>query len=352
MTGIRAGRSRRSADLSKRQARIRAMDRRKLFVSAAAGAVGLALDPFGRVAHASGGTPSALVTADLEGHVVLLNLRGGRIVSRFETAPGPRSIEGIGVNAAIVGHTEIGVVSILELERGLRLRAELEGFEAPRYAAVHPRRACAYVSDSAREEVVVIHPGDARVLWRARVPGPARHIAVSADGRTVWTALGTKAARIAVLDASDPRRPKLVRTFAPPFLAHDVVFAPDGRTVWVTSGEERRIALYGAERSPARILDAGAPPQHVTFARDKAFVASGDDGTVRRHRLNGRLVREARVPVGSYNIAFGFERLVTPSLSRGTIALLDGTGQVAWARTVARAAHDACVLYGPLGGSS
>ena len=328
------------------------MDRRALLASAAAGALGLALDPLGRVARASGGVPAALVTADLESHVALLDLRGGRVVSRLGTAPGPRSIESVGANAAVVGHTEAGVVSILVLDRVLRLRAELDAFEAPRYTAIHPKRAYAYVSDSAREEVVVVNPGDARVLWRTRVPGPARHISVSPDGHTVWTALGTKASRIAVLDASDPRRPKFMRTVVPPFLAHDVVFAPDGRGVWVTSGDERRIALYGRERRPARVVDAGEPPQHVTFAREKAFVASGEDGTVRHHRLDGRVVREARVPLGSYNVAFGYEWIVTPSLGRGTLALLDGTGQVAWVRTVARAAHDACVLFAPLGGRS
>lgn len=174
--------------------------------------------------------------------------------------------------------------------------------------------------------------------------GPARHVSISPDGRTLWTALGNAAARIAVLDTSDPRRPKLVRTLAPPFLAHDVVFAPDGRTAWVTSGDERRIALYRPERRPVRVLDAGAPPQHVTFARARVFVASGDDGTVRRHRLDGDLVRESRVPVGSYNVTFGHDRLVTPSLGAGTVSLLDRNGRVRAVRKVARAAHDACIV--------
>jgi hypothetical protein len=136
------------------------------------------------------------------------------------------------------------------------------------------------------------------------------------------------------------------RTFAPPFLAHDVVFAPDGRTVWLTSGEEGRIALYRGERRPSRRLDAGAAPQHITFAREKAFVASGEDGTVRRHRLEGPVVREARVPSGSYNIAFAYRWLVTPSLGHGTLALLDRNGRLRATRTVASAAHDACIVIG------
>jgi DNA-binding beta-propeller fold protein YncE len=186
-----------------------------------------------------------------------------------------------------------------------------------------------------------------KVLWRARVPGPARHVSVSPDGRTLWTVLGTAASHIAVLDTSDPRRPRLVGTTATPFAAHDVGFAPDGRAVWVTSGAEQRIAIYRGERRPARILAADAPPQHVTFAGQKAFVASGDDGTVRWHRLDGDFVREARVPVGSYNVTFGWSRLVTPSLAAGTASVLDRNGRVRAIEKVARAAHDACIVFGP-----
>jgi DNA-binding beta-propeller fold protein YncE len=239
------------------------------------------------------------------------------------------------------------VVTLLDAATS-RIRAELDSFEAPRYTAVHPRRPLAYVTDSASEEIVVLDAERARVLWRTRVPGPARHVSISPDGATIWTALGTKAARVAVLDSSDPKRPKLVRTFAPPFLGHDLAFAPDGRQVWVSSGSHRQVAIYRADsRRPVRTLAADAPPQHVAFANGRAFVASGDDGTVRRHRLDGELIREALVPIGSYNVTFGSGHVVTPSLDQGTVSLLDRNGRVRAVRRVARAAHDACVLVGP-----
>lgn len=316
---------------------------RRQFVLAAGGAA-LSVRSASALASRLGGTPLAYVTADLESHVVALELPTARVVDRIRTGPGPRSIEAVLGTIAVVAHTDHGVVSLLDA-RG-RLRAEVEGFAAPRYTAVHPAGAYAYVTDSEREEVVVLDVDRGRVLWRTAVPGPARHVSLSPDGRTLWTALGTKAARIAALDTSDMRRPKLVRTLAAPFLAHDVVFAPDGRTVWVTSGDERSIALYRDGR-PRRILPAGSPPQHVAFGHGKAFVAAGDDGTVRRHRLDGDLLRQARVPVGSYNVSFLHGRLVTPSLGAGTIALLDGAGRVQAVRTVARAAHDACIVVGP-----
>lgn len=321
------------------------MDRRQFLCGAAAGSLALATQPRALAARL-GGTPVAYITADLESHVVVLNLETMRVRERIATGPGPRSIESIHDWMAVVAHTEHGVVTVLDAATS-GIRAELDDFAAPRYTAVHPRHPVAYVTDSTNEEVAVVNAKSGRVLWRTQVPGPARHISISRDGRTLWTALGTKAARVAVLDTSDLRRPKLSRTFAPPFLAHDIVFAPDGRTVWVTSGSEHRLALYDRDRSPRRVLPAGAPPQHVTFARDKAFVASGDDGTVHRRRLDGELVRETRVPVGSYNVTFGWDRVVSPSLGRGTVSVLDRNGRVRGVRKIAGAAHDACIVFGP-----
>lgn len=319
------------------------MDRRAFVLAGAGAALSLGRGPFALAAR-FGGTPLAYVTADLESHVAVFDLSTAEVVKRIRTGSGPRSIEAVRASFAIVAHTQHGVVSLIN-GKG-RLQAEVEGFAAPRYTAVHPGLPYAYITDSEREEVVVLDAYAARIVGRTRVPGPARHVSLSPDGRTLWTALGTDAARVAVLDTSNARRPKLVRIISAPFLAHDVVFSPDGQAVWVTSGSERRIAIYRPGRTP-RVLAAGSPPQHVAFGRAKAFVASGDDGTVRRHRLDGDVVREARVPAGSYNVSFLHGRLVTPSLGSGTITLLDGNGRVQAVRTVARAAHDACIVVGP-----
>lgn len=318
------------------------MDRKAFLAGAGSTALALAVDPRALAARL-GGSGVAFVTADLESHVVLVELASGKTIAKIPTAPGPRSIEAVHGRTAVVAHTEHGLVTLIDADRR-RVRAELDDFESPRYTAVLPSADLVYVTDSAAEEVVTVDAVRGRVVSRTRVPGPARHIGVSIDGRTLWTSLGTAATRIAVLDNRNPRRPQFERTLAPPFLAHDVVFSPDGRTVWMTSGSERRIALYRTGRRPSRILESGAAPQHVTFARQKVFVACGDDGVVHRHRLDGERVRETRVPVGSYNITFAFGQIVTPSLSRGTVSLLDRNGRVRSVRRVANAAHDACIL--------
>ena len=320
------------------------MNRREFVAAAVTVPFALAAEPLAFAARL-GGSAVACVTADLESHVVVLDLERAGILARIRTAPGPRSIEAVDRGTAVIAHTEHGVVSLFEAGPW-RVRSELHDFEAPRYTAVHPTRRVAYVTDSAREEVVALDTARGGVLWRTSVPGPARHVSISPDGSAVWTALGTAARRIAILDSTNPSRPRLVRTIAPPFPAHDVVFAPSGGRVWITSGTERRIAVYGGDLRPARILPADASPQHVTFARDEVFVASGDDGSVRRHRLDGELVRETRVPVGSYNVTFGHGHVVTPSLGRGTVSLLDCNGSLRAVQQVARAAHDACVLSG------
>jgi DNA-binding beta-propeller fold protein YncE len=319
------------------------VDRREFLLAGVAGALGLALP--GRTS--AGGIPSgplALVTADLDAHVAAVDLADGRILGRIPTIWGPRSIESIDATTALVAHTELGRLSFVDVG-DFRVRRVLLGIREPRYAAA--RRGLAYVTDSARGEVATVDARRGSIVARTAVPGPARHVTLTPDGDAIWTALGSKASRIAVIDARDARQPRLARLLTPPFLAHDVVAAPDGSHVWVTSGDSPRLAVYDRRgRKPLELISAGAPPQHIAFVGGLAFVASGDEGTVRVHRQDGTLVREARVPLGSYNVCFGGSRAVTPSLARGTVALLDRQGRVRATRRIARAAHDACVLTG------
>jgi DNA-binding beta-propeller fold protein YncE len=305
-----------------------------------AGAAVLACAPEA-VARALGGTPIALVTADLESNVVAVSLARERVVREIATPSDPRSIEAVG-NDAVVGHTGAGVVTIID-GATLRVRRVLDGFAEPRYTVSAGDGRHAYVTDSGRQELVVLDVRLARVLRRVPLGGPARHVALDPTRRRILVALGNKAERVAVVDVSRPTRPRVATRFAPPFLAHDVGVGRFG-SAWVTSGETRELAVYERGRVVARV-PAGAPPQHVAFVSGFAFVTSGDDGTLRVHSgATGRLIGVERIPHGSFNVQRGWGRVLMPSLSRGTLAIANGRGTVVRVLEVARSSHDACFV--------
>ena len=229
----------------------------------------------------------------------------------------------------------------------MRVRDVLDGFGEPRYSAVSPAGRHAFVSDSLAGELVVLDLARAVVVARLELGGPARHVSLDRSGHTLWVALGSKAERIAIVDVSVIRRPRVTARLRPPFLAHDVGLAPSGGRAWVTSGDRREIAIYDTRRAELLTrVAAHAPPQHVSFARRLAFVTSGDDGSLRVHDEAGRLIASSRVPVGSYNVQSRLDRVVSPSLTAGTLAIADTRGTVLRRIRVASSCHDACVVAG------
>jgi DNA-binding beta-propeller fold protein YncE len=315
------------------------MDRRGFLCAATA----LVLTPEG-FARSLGGTPVALVTADLESRVVAVELKTGRRLATIRTLPGPRSIQAVG-NVAVVAHTGEGALTIVD-GWTLSVRHVLRSFSEPRYAAGSPSRRYAYVTDSGFGGLVVVDIVRGRLVGRIELGGPARHVSVDPSGRVLWTALGTKAERIAIVDVRIPEQPRLLGRIRPAFLAHDVAFAPGGRLVWVTSGDRREAAILDRRTGRAVVrMQAAAPPQHVAFARGRAFVTSGDDGTLRIHSATtGRALGGSEIPTGSYNVQEGWGRILTPSLSRGTLCILDATGRRLRRLRLARSSHDACFV--------
>jgi DNA-binding beta-propeller fold protein YncE len=317
------------------------MDRRE-FLAAAAAPLVLGVGP--ALARPSGGTPLALVTADLESHVVAVDISSGTVLRRLRTPPDPRSIESVGMVGALVAHTAAGRLTLIDSD--LRVRPVAGELAEPRYAAISPDRRYAYVTDSGRQEVAVVDVRGRRVVGRVTVRGACRHLAVDRAGSRLWVALGNVAEELAVLSLAEPARPRLVGRIRPPFRAHDVGFTPGGRRVWVTSGDSRRIAIYEAGGAFVRTIGADAPPQHVTFMGDRAFVTSGDDAVLRVHALDGRRLRSAAVPVGSYNVQRGHRWVLSPSLTRGTLSVLSERGVPLDELHVARSSHDACFIVG------
>jgi len=274
--------------------------------------------------------PWALVTADAESRLAVVDLSSFRVVRSIATLPDPRSVELVG-DRAVVCHTAIGAVSIVGASG---VQHVLRGLAEPRYTAAHPDGKHAFVTDSGRSGVVVIDVVRGRVLGRVALPGWARHITIDAAGRRLWVGLGSASEHVAVIDAAQLSH---LSNLTPGFGAHDVGVAPDGR-VWVTAGQERRLAIGRASHA------ADLAPQHVTFGDGVAYVTSGNAGVLRVLSLDGRVLRTTPIPTGSYNVQHGFGRVLAASLSHGTLTVLNRRGALLARVLVAGSCHDACFL--------
>jgi hypothetical protein len=309
------------------------VNRREFLVAAAAVPFSLRAAPAG---------PLALVTADTEAAVVVVDPYAGRVLRRIATRPDPRSIERVG-ETAVIAHTAIGEVTLL---RGLEVAHVLRDFDEPRYTAGAPGGRHAFVSDSGRRDVAVVDVVHGRVVARLHLGAWPRHLSLDEVGGTLWVSLGNEARQLAVVDVRRPAEPRLLRRIRPPFLAHDVGFVPGKRQVWVTSGDRGALAVYDVRTGHVlQRLTAGSPPQHVTFRGGNAYVSSGNDGTLQVQSLeDGRVLTTTAIPVGSYNVQAGPRRILTPSLERGTLCVLDGRGRLLRRIQAARSSHDACFI--------
>jgi DNA-binding beta-propeller fold protein YncE len=296
------------------------VDRRRFLLAAAAAPFALRDVP---AALAAGGGPLALVTADTEAHVALVELATGRIRARIPTRP----------------HTVVGAVSIVA-GSPLAVR-HVVTVEEPRYTAAAPDGRHAFVTDSGGIALHTLDLARGRVVASLKLKEWPRHISLGPDGRTLWVGLGTASQQVAIVDAADPLHPRLERYVTPGFLAHDVGVAPSGGRVWVTGGAADTIAIH--EHGRFRRLAADRPPQHVTFLGDRVYVTSGGSGTLRVYTAAGRLLRTTRIPVGSFNVQYAAGRILTPSLNEGTLTVAGPGGAVREIVHVARSCHDACL---------
>jgi len=317
------------------------MDRRRFLLAGAS--LAFASRPLLAAASTIGqGRPVVLATADLEARLVAVDLLSGAVLEHIPTTAYPRSIEAVG-NTAVVAHSEMGVVSLID-GASRHITHVLGGFGEPRYTAGHPDGRHAYVTDAKLGQLVTLDVLTGSVLARLPVGLLARHVSINHAGTRIWTALGSKADMIAVVDTSTRTHPRLLGHIRPPFLAHDVACAPDGEQIWVSSGDERKLLVYTADGQIVAHLTADAPPQHITFDATTAYVTSGLSGTFRRHALDGRMLSLTRVPEGSYNVQYAHQRVVTPALGYGSLCILNEAGALLHQDQIANSSHDACIV--------
>jgi DNA-binding beta-propeller fold protein YncE len=274
--------------------------------------------------------PSALVTCDAEARLAVVDLGSFRVVRFIHTPADPRAIERVG-GRAVVCHTATSAVSIVDRSGVVHV---LRGLVEPRYAIAHPDGRHAFVTDSGRRSVALLDVRVGRLLGRVKLPGWPRHLTIDHSGDRLWVSLGSVSDHVAVVDTRSLRH---VATLTPGFGAHDVGVAPDAR-LWVTAGAARSLAVG------AVLHDADDAPQHVTFGNGRAFVTSGDAGILRVQDLAGLTLRSVPIPVGSYNVQYGFGRVITASLAKGTLTVLDRWGALLARIRVAGSCHDACFV--------
>jgi hypothetical protein len=106
------------------------------------------------------------------------------------------------------------------------------------------------------------------------------------------------------------------------------------------------MAVYHSSGEARLVLPADAAPQHVTFGAGVAYVTSGASATLHVHSLrDGRVLHTTPIPVGSFNVQRGTGgRVLTPSLDRGTLCVLNARGTLVHEVHVASSSHDACFI--------
>jgi DNA-binding beta-propeller fold protein YncE len=294
--------------------------------------------------HASAPRHLALVTVESQNRLLLVDVGSGRVRRSMPMPADPENVEAYAGQAAVVS-TQAGAVTILDPST-LRPQRIVRGFGSPHIAAFAPSGDYLYVTDDARGQLAVILGKTVRKIF---VGYGAHHMAFSPDQRELWIALGERARSIAVVDTSNPLRPRLEGNLDPHGLAHDLAFSPNGRFVWVTYDDRPYLRVFSAlTKQPVATLYAGTPPEHVRFDDAQfgrfAYVTSGNDATLRMFDWRRRrLVRVLTTSPGSFNVSVHKGVAATASLTNGTMTVVHGERRVS-SRQVAPATRDVALV--------
>jgi DNA-binding beta-propeller fold protein YncE len=265
----------------------------------------------------------ALITAETENQLLVADLPGGRVIRRIRLPDDPENVASSGKGGVVVVVSSgAGKVTLLDRDTLRPLRV-LGGFASAHIPAFSPDGGHAYVTDDARGTLTAIRLSDAAVTSTVLVGAGAHHLSFSPDQRRLWIALGESARQIAILNTSDPDRPRLINQFTPGFLAHDLSFTPDGGRVWITSASGPDVAVFDARdhRLLFRVR-VGPAPQHVVFYGRAAYLTSGYGSVIERvDTATGRVLERTGAPYGSFELDAAHGYVTSASLLRGTLAV-------------------------------
>lgn len=280
-------------------------------------------DPPAAAAKSIAAPAQALVTAETENRLIVVDLGDGRVVRRIRLPADPEDIAaGHQGGWVVVVSSRAGKVTILR-RADLQAVRTLGGFADPHIVGLSPDGRFAYVTDDSRGTLTVIRLRDRRRTDTVRLGIGAHHLAFSPDQGRAWVALGEAARTIVILNTVNPAHPRVIGRFQPSLPAHDLSFSPDGRRVWVTSADSSEVSvLSAASRRRLFAVPVGPGPQHVAFARRYVYLTSGYGSTiVRVNAATGRVVDRARTPYGSFELSAADGYVAVSSLLRGTLAI-------------------------------
>ncbi len=291
--------------------------------------------------------PQAVITAETENRLALIDLGAGQSPKVVGKVASPRDPEFVaaGAHRLIVTSPAAGAVTVLQRPTLRRVKV-LRGFGAPHIAEISADGRYAYVTDDARGQLDVVSLRASRVVARVAVGAEAHHMAVSADGRQLWIALSESAQTIVIVDVSDPTRPRVVGHLEPGFAVHDLRFSPDGKRVWMTGADGDRVSVFdAATHKLAFTVPGGTGPQHVAFARDRAYIASGYGSQLEAVSVSsGTVTKRVSAPYASFNLDARGPFVVTSSLSRGVASVYDHQLHLERTLRIAPEARDVAIL--------
>jgi DNA-binding beta-propeller fold protein YncE len=293
--------------------------------------------------------PQALVTTETENRLAVVDLPSGRIARQI-TLPADPEFVAADRHVVVVVSPAAGAVSVLD-RSSLHPIGILRGFGSPHIAELSPDGRYAYVTDDARGELAVIRLRDAHLVARIPVGAGAHHLGVRPDGGQLWIALGESARTIVIVETSDPARPRVIGQFDPGFAAHDLLFAPGGRRVWITPASSSDVGVFSTQTHRMLFgVPAGAPPQHVAFAGERAYLTSGYGSQIEMARIgSGRVLKVVHAAYGSFNLDVSAGFVAVASLLRGTLSVYDDRLRLLHVERVAPAARDVTISPLPRG---
>lgn len=285
--------------------------------------------------------PVALVAAESENHLVVVQLPSGKVLRRVPLPDGPQYVAAE-PDTTVTSSPAAGAVTVMEGDH----REVLHGFGAPHLVAISPDGKHAYVTDDARGTLDVIRLDGIRVTSTTMVGLGAHHMASSPNQHRLWIALGESATKIVVVDTTDIDHPSVIGSFDPGFLAHDLAFSPDGRQVWITASNGPDVSVFDAvTRRLLFRVPVGPGPQHVMFHRGFAYLTSGYGGKIEKvDPHTGRIVARARSPYGSFELDAADGYVVTASLLNGEVAIFTPSLRRLRVRKVAAATRDLAIV--------